>query len=125
MKKLEKKKAYEPDFKFMFFVSFRSVEDGVGLELCELLVKINEKLGLNNFELVKRISFNEKGERIKGNPRWDDKYLENQLDSIKAKGEQLKRVWVTGPPQLNEAYDKALFRLMPKYGLTQHDYDIM
>eukprot|EP00352_Strombidinopsis_acuminata_P005913 CAMPEP_0176376056 /NCGR_PEP_ID=MMETSP0126-20121128/27920_1 /TAXON_ID=141414 ORGANISM="Strombidinopsis acuminatum, Strain SPMC142" /NCGR_SAMPLE_ID=MMETSP0126 /ASSEMBLY_ACC=CAM_ASM_000229 /LENGTH=119 /DNA_ID=CAMNT_0017737339 /DNA_START=1841 /DNA_END=2200 /DNA_ORIENTATION=+ len=36
-KKPEKKKAYEPDFKFMFFVSFRSVEDGVGLELCELL----------------------------------------------------------------------------------------
>jgi len=60
----------------LFYVSFRSVDDGVGLELCELLAKICEKTGIDNFELIKRISFNEKGERIKGQPRWDDKYLE-------------------------------------------------
>jgi len=61
----------EPDFKFVLYASFMSREESVGLPLCEMLRKINTIAGLNTFELNLRFSIDEKGNRIKGQSRWD------------------------------------------------------
>ena len=60
------------DFKFIFYVSFPNKLDSVGLEMIEGLDELTKKLGLNNFELVKRFS-NERS------PRWDTNFIERQI----------------------------------------------
>ena len=60
------------DFKFIFYVSFPNRRDSVALELVEGLADLTRKLGLTNFELVKRFS-NENGKR------WDGDYIERQI----------------------------------------------
>ena len=56
------------DFKFIFYVSFPNRIDSVALDLVEGLEELTKKMGLTNFELVKRFS-NEKGRR------WDTAFI--------------------------------------------------
>lgn len=37
----------------------------------------------------------------------------------------LKRIWVCGPPRMNEEFDKNLEILCPKYGIGKDQYEIM
>ena len=57
-------------FKFVLFSSFQKREDSIGLEMCENLMKVCEKLGLSNFEFYLRLSSN------KSAVRWDQAFLE-------------------------------------------------
>lgn len=63
------------NFKFIFYVSFASREDALGLELCESLHKFCIDNDLDNFELVVRLS---KGSAVKPS-RWDASFIENSL----------------------------------------------
>ena len=55
--------------------------------------------GINNFELVKRFS-SENAER------WNDKFIQRQAQIFKK--QNLKKIWVCGPPIMNETFEKAL-----------------
>ncbi|CDW77349.1 cytochrome b5-like heme steroid binding domain containing protein [Stylonychia lemnae] len=102
-------------FKFVLYVSFPKREEVIGLELYEGLVQIQEKFELKNFEFHMRLS-NETKER------WDFKFLDQQLDKY---NENLQKIWVCGPPRMNEDFDKNLLRLQNKYGYGHHTYDIL
>ncbi len=57
------------NFKFILYASFQSREEAIGLELIEGLRDVTEKAGLKNFELVVRISNENKF-------RWDKEFIE-------------------------------------------------
>lgn len=84
------------DFEFHFYVAFQDADNSIGLDLCETLERLNEKLHFENFKLVIRLS-----EDIyvkKKPPRWDEKYIESQLMPHAGK---VQKVWVCGPPIMN------------------------
>jgi hypothetical protein len=70
LKEEEEDKISDKNFKFVFYVSFPNRQDSVALELLEGLHELTKRLGMNNFELVKRISNEGK------QPRWDDSFIE-------------------------------------------------
>jgi len=37
----------------------------------------------------------------------------------------LKKIWVCGPPKMNEDFDKGLEKLSKKYGFNHDTYDIL
>ena len=60
---------------------------------------------IDNFELIKRFS-NENSER------WDAAFIKRQVE-IFSKG-NLKKIWVCGPPKMNEVFEKTLMD-MPQF----------
>jgi hypothetical protein len=57
-------------FKFILYASFPNRNEAVGLDLVDSLIKLNQKLNLENFEAVLRFSNEQKGER------WDENFIE-------------------------------------------------
>lgn len=113
---------FADDFNFHFFVSFVNRDEAIGLDLCEALVDLNKRKGINNFTLTLRIS--EQKEGVPRAVRWDKSYIlpklkeieEGNFDNIEVekvkkggKTFQIKKVFVCGPPMMNEVFDKALF----------------
>ena len=79
------------------------------------MVKINQKLGLNNFKLTVRLS-----EVPKGEPpaeRWSAEYIEKEMFQYV---DTLKKIWVCGPPLMNETFDRTLEKLLFKLKLKAH-----
>ena len=74
-KKVPEKMHYEPDFVFHLYMSFSERDQAIGLEVVEALEKVNQKLGLNNFKAIVRLS------RCEGRkePRWTPDYIKEQL----------------------------------------------
>jgi hypothetical protein len=58
------------DFKFTLYFAAPSEEEAIGLQLCEKVHELTEKLGMKNFNLILRIS--DKGTKL---PRWDKAYI--------------------------------------------------
>lgn len=109
------------DFKFVFFVSFPKREDVIGIELCEGLQRVCKKYEIDNFEFIPRISNEIKD---KASSRWDFKFIDETLSRYR-KQNVIKKVWVCGPPIMNEMFDKSLEELGPKYGINRHGIDVM
>ena len=55
-------------------------------------------------------------------PRWDESYIEKELTPHAGK---LQKVWVCGPPILNETFDKALGKLANQLKITPANIDIL
>ena len=92
-------------FKLVLFVSFPNREDALALPLFEGLHQITQAKGLSNFSLHVRISSEQK------QGRWDLDFIEQQLDKFsrkKKRDEELAKVYVCGPPPMNEVFDRAL-----------------
>jgi predicted ferric reductase len=66
--------------------------------LLEGLRDITKAKGLSNFELVLRISSEQNGEK------WDSDFVRRQME-VREK-ENLKKVFVCGPPAMNELFDR-------------------
>ena len=112
---------YQPEFKFILYVAFQDRKQSIGLDLIEALEKVNEKLGLNNFKVIVRLSDPDKGEEKK--PRWTPNYIEKELSQYEGK---LRKVWVCGPPAVNEMFDKTFNQeLLTRLQLEKHQVDIM
>lgn len=107
---------YAPGFKFHLYCSFQSRDQAIGLDLIEALVDLNKALGLDNFEATVRLSVTD-GPKL---PRWTPQYVESELS-----GKTLSKVWVCGPPAVNEMFDKTLGDLKDKLGLKAHQIDVM
>lgn len=102
--------AYEdrvhPEFRLVLFASFISKENSFGLELLEKLRTYSKALRSDQFELHLRFS-------VEKSVRWDNSFIEGQLANNKG----CKKIWVCGPPLMEENFDKYLYRLAPKFGL--------
>ena len=79
------------DFKFIFYLSFRDRDSGIAVDLIQGLHELSKKTDMNNFECYIRYS-NESRQR------WDRLWILNQL---KIHQDDLKKVWVCGPPKMN------------------------
>lgn len=108
------------DFEFHLYVAFQDSDQSIGLELCEALERINEKLHYTNFKLTIRLS--EDIYAKKKPPRWDEKYIMAELTPHAGK---LKKVWVCGPPILNQTFDMALGKNKDTLKLTTEMIDIL
>jgi len=116
----ENMKQLYDDFEFHLYCSWMEKDQAIGLEIMEMLVKVNERLGMTNFKLVTRFSKVAEGEAKP--PRWDQNWIEKTLMPYKGK---MKKIWVSGPPVLNESFDKAFEQIGEKLGLAHHEIDIM
>lgn len=101
------------NFKFVLYVSFPTKDDAIALELCQGLQEICNKKGLRNFEFYPRIT----SEQTK-KERWDGDFINKQLSMQ----DNIKRVWVCGPPVLNELFDKHLLSVKDS---IKFSYEIM
>ena len=96
-----------------------SMDTEIGLNMCEALAKVNRKLGETNFKLTVRIS--KRWDGFKGET-WETKFVEENLSPFAG---QIRKVWISGPPGLNETLDKSFEKLGPKLGIKPHMIDAM
>ena len=83
-------------------------------------MRVCEVLGIDNFVSTVRLSKTDDGS--KALPRWTPEYIQEQLEVYKG---QLAKIWVCGPPGLNETFDKTLGKLMLELNLSRDQVDIM
>ena len=82
------------------YVSFPKRADSIALELFEALADFCNRQGRNNFDLYVRLS----GEGQ--NPqRWDEKFVHDQMGKFNV--DEIRKIWVCGPPVMNETFDRA------------------
>ena len=107
------------NFTFLFYVSMPSMDSEIGLNICEALSKVSKKLGETNFKLTVRISARWDGFR---GDIWDQKFIDEQLSPY---AHDIKKVWISGPPAMNEQLDKSFEILGEKLGVKPHMLDAM
>ena len=73
-----------------------------------------------NFKLTIRLS--EDIYAKKKPPRWDEKYIDAELTPHAGK---IQKVWVCGPPILNQTFDMALEKFKEKLRLSTEQIDIL
>merc|ERR1711971_141409 len=87
------------DVKFHLYVSFPNREQSVALEFLEGLDAYCKRMNLDNFTLFLRLS----QENV--NPaRWNETFIREEINNLGAS--EIKRVWVCGPPVMNETFDR-------------------
>lgn len=86
------------DFKFILFISFPKQEDAIGYQLCKGLETICQNKKIDNFEFHTRFS-QEKTTEIQN--KWDYKFIDENLERY-SKKTKINKVWVCGPPIMNE-----------------------
>jgi len=79
-------------------VSFNSRAASIGLDFCNLLDQFCKKHNLNTFKLIPRITQEIAGGRA---PRWDEKFIREQLASM----QNIQQVLVCGTPMISEIFD--------------------
>ena len=88
-------------YQFNLYASFPSRNDAIALELFEALDAYCKREKINSFKLVLRFS------QEKVNPqRWDSNFIYQEISKLGAKN--IAKVWVCGPPAMNETFDRAL-----------------
>lgn len=106
----------EDDFKFVLFVSFKNREEGIALELLEMFSLLCKKMHLDVFELYERFSDTNK-------ERWNLPFIEKLIYAREVN--EIKKIWVCGPPQLNEDFDKNLAVIGKKLNFASNVVDIL
>lgn len=100
LNKSEDSKLHLQNFRFILFMSFQSRDEACGLDLCLGLQQLCDKYGFSNFDL--RLRFSDRKD-----PRWDEPFIDAELSSL-GKTLPIKKIWVCGPPIMNEIFDRAL-----------------
>jgi len=75
---------------------------------------LNKKLHLDNFKLTVRYSEPKKdpgSDKVVKPRRWDKSYITEELYPFKGK---MARIWVCGPPVMNQIFDQSLEELQEK-----------
>ena len=86
------------------YAAFPSKAEGVAYDLMEALSDYCRRKNSKTFELIPRLS------KEKINPkRWDIPWVESTLLSYPAA--EVQRMWVCGPPVMNETFDRALMNM--------------
>ena len=80
----------------------------------ELLYKAMQNAKMNSFILHTRFSSQKE-------TKWDEEFITSHL-----KGKQVEKVWVCGPPLMEESFDKILCSVCPGLGIDfKTQVDIM
>ena len=108
-------KFYQPGFKLHLYCAFASRQEAIGLDLIESLEKICQAKGLDNFKATVRLSKTDDGSPAL--PRWEPDYINKELGVYAG---QLAKVWVCGPPALNQSFDQTLGKSMERLQLSRH-----
>ncbi|CDW84971.1 cytochrome b5-like heme steroid binding domain containing protein [Stylonychia lemnae] len=108
----------QKNFKFVLYASFPSPEDSIGLELLQGLQKITQMQELKNFELILRFSNEFMSER------WNAQFIERQVE-IFTQNKQIKKIWVCGPPMMNEVFDRTFEEISQQYDLDRSIVEIL
>ena len=99
-------------------MSFPNREQSVALELFEAFDAYCKRTGSSIFHLHLRLS----QENV--NPeRWNDDWIRQQIGKFGPKN--IQRVWVCGPPVLNETFDRLFSTENNRVGLTSDQYEIL
>lgn len=109
----------QKNFKFILYASFQERADSVALELLEAFQIFCDMHNFKNFELVLRLS------KEKLNPaRWDAKFINKEID--KHNNNLIRRIWVCGPPVLNETFEKVFNdRIAAGKTLSNGTYEVL
>jgi len=100
---------FHEDFKLVMFVGFQSRKDAIALSLLEGLQHIVNAQGVpDRFRLFFRFSDQK-------SPRWNEDFIKKQLETYQK--ENIAKIYVCGPPLLEEQFDKTLSTLAPNFGL--------
>ena len=62
-----------PQFKLVLYVSYASVDDAIGRDLCEGLVEICARKQIHNFDFYER--FSDATKKSRGVAQWDKKFV--------------------------------------------------
>ncbi|CDW78413.1 cytochrome b5-like heme steroid binding domain containing protein [Stylonychia lemnae] len=103
-------------FKFTLYASFPNEEQVLCHDLIQGLQDIVSKNDEKNFELILRISSQSK-------QRWDEQFIQRQLE-VQTQTD-LRKIWVCGPPSMNELFDKTLDANATKYNLNRNQWEIL
>jgi len=107
------------NFKLFLYVSFPNREDSIALELCEALANHCNRRGKQSFDLFTRLTQEGKNPR-----RWDEKFICDQFEQFEV--DEIKKVWVCGPPAMQETFDRAIHAGKGKLaGLTPDQFEIL
>jgi hypothetical protein len=89
-------------FQLKLFVSFPRRNESVALEFLEAAEAFCRRENIDNFHLYVRLS----QEGV--NPqRWDENFIRQQVSALGGAA-QIQRLWVCGPPVMNETFDRVL-----------------
>ena len=116
----EMRNFYQSGFKLHLYVAFQNREQSIGLDLIEALQQVNQARGYNNFALTVRLSEPDAGQAKM--PRWTDDFIDKELTPLAG---QMKKIWVCGPPVMNELFDKTLEKIASKLQVEAHQIDVM
>lgn len=97
------------NFQFDLHTSFASEEEAMGLEIIDLLVELCEKYGYKNlFTHYSRISKVKKDAKLRQpqGKRFDEAAYKEEFERFE-KGGQVEKVYVCGPPVMQEHFDRA------------------
>jgi len=103
-------------FQMHLYASFPSKAEAVAWDLCESLDTLCKQKGSKSFELHPRLS----KEKI-NTARWNEPWIEKTLTSYPAA--DVQRMWVCGPPVMNETFDRTLMDMgkrLPKDQMIRH-----
>ena len=104
----------QDDFKFILYASFPSRDRAIAIDFLDSVHKLSLKTGKNLFEVRWRISSETK-------QRWDKPFILQALKDLK----KVERLWVCGPPPMNEEFEKILAAHHAELGMEFSDYDVM
>ena len=102
------------------YAAFSDKENAIGLDLIRGLEAVNRKIGKRNFKAIVRLSKPELGEEVL--PRWTPEYVEDQLTPYAG---DIRKVWVCGPPKVNEMMDRTLHDIAEKLMLIKRHIHIL
>ena len=110
----EKTMINEKGFKFILYASFPNRTEALALDLVEKFDELCKLKKYDLFELRLRLSSETK-------QRWDEAYIKSQMKEIG----NVERVWVCGPPIMNDAFMQMFNTFGKEVGVTKDMLDVM
>lgn len=106
------------NFTFELYTAFRSPEEAIGLELIDCLTSLCEKHSLPSlFKHIKDLESQNKNHKVDSGDitsslkSCDNEFYLQKFDEYRD-DKNMKKVWICGPPSLNESIDRNLFDYM-------------
>ncbi len=86
------------------------------MDLCIELSRYGERNGYKNFVFRRRFGYREKD-------KWSKHFARKCIKEFKG---NIARIWVCGPPKMNEDFDKGFEMLSKEFSfLTREIYDVL
>ena len=103
---------FHDDFKLVMFIGFQNRKDGIALPIVDGLKElVNKSNKSKRFRVFFRF-----GDAKPKQPRWDEAFIKEVLETYQPEG--INKIWVCGPPLLEEQFDMALSKIAPTFGLN-------